>query len=63
MSRPDANYDTRAPELGERAGANQLAAGKAAPHDSRGFALGLVAMLLAALAMMILQRVISVGSN
>ena len=64
MSRPDANYDTRAPELGERAGANQLAAGKAAPHDSRGFALGLVAMLLAALAMSIspsLVRLADVG--
>ncbi|TIX92365.1 DMT family transporter [Rhizobium sp. P44RR-XXIV] len=64
MSRPDANYDTRTPDLGERPDANHLAAGKAAPHDAKGFALGLVAMLLAALAMSIspsLVRLADVG--
>lgn len=64
MSRPDANYDTHAPDLGERAAANNPATGKAGPDDSKGFVLGLVAMLLAALAMSIspsLVRLADVG--
>ncbi|MGZ9723338.1 DMT family transporter [Rhizobium miluonense] len=64
MSRPDIDYDTLSPDLGERAGANSPAAGKAGSDDSKGFLFGLVAMVLAALAMSIspsLVRLADVG--
>ncbi len=63
MSRPDIDYDTHSHDLREGAVTSHPTAGKAS-DDSKGFVFGLVAMVLAALAMSIspsLVRLADVG--